>query len=68
MTRGEAMRKARLAQGYGLNELADRAGVAHGTLSYLERDISTGNIVTLELLADALGLSVDEYVGHEVIK
>lgn len=68
MTRGEHMRAARKAAGYLLNDLADEAGVSHGTLSQLERDLHAGSISTIELLADVLGISIDEYIGHEVIK
>ncbi len=60
------MRAARKKAGWLLNDLAEAAGVAHGTLSQLERDLHAGSITTIELLADTLGISIDEYVGHEV--
>lgn len=65
MTRGEAMRAARKKAGWLLKDLAEAAGVAHGTLSQLERDLHAGSITTIELLADTLGISIDEYVGHD---
>ena len=66
MTRGEHMRKARKAAGLSIPELAFKAGVSVGCLGSLECGTNNGNITTLELLADALGLSIDEYIGHKV--
>lgn len=66
MTRGEYMRAAREEAGWMMADLAAQAGVAHTTLSYLERDLHAGTINTLEMLADVLGLTIDEYVGHTV--
>lgn len=66
MTRGEAMRAARKKAGWLLNDLADAAGVSHGTLSLLEHDRHAGAISTIELLADVLCISIDEYIGREV--
>lgn len=66
MTRGENMRKAREAAGLSISELAFRAGTSVSGLGLLERGTNNGNIVTIELLADALGISIDEYIGHKV--
>ena len=66
MTRGEYMRAARKEAGWMLSDLADAAGVSRGTLSQLERDMHAGSIETIMLLADVLGLTIDEYVGHYV--
>lgn len=66
MTRGEAMRAARHRAGKTLRQLAHDTGVSHTTIYRLENDIRCGSISTIELLADALGLSIDEYTGHEV--
>lgn len=60
------MRAARKKAGWLLNDPADAAGIGRGTLSLLERDCHAGSISTIELLADVLGISIDEYVGHEV--
>lgn len=59
------MRAAREAAGIRQASLARLAGIPKMTLSRLERGKCQGNISTLELLADALGLSIDEYIGHE---
>ena len=69
MTRGETMRmwreRARLTQ----CELAKLSGISQATMCAVEIGRNSGgNLDTIELLADALGLSIDEYVGHEVIK
>lgn len=66
MTRSEYMRKARLKAGMSIPALAFKAGVSAGCLGAIERGTNNGNITTLELLADALGISIDEYIGHKV--
>lgn len=68
MTRGEAMRLAREKRGWTQLTLAQLSGVHNRMISKLERGEREGSIVTIELLADALGLSIDEYTGHEVRK
>ena len=69
MTRGETMRKWREKRGLTQPELAKLSGISQVTISALEEGRNSGgNLDTIELLADALGLSIDAYVGHEVIK
>ena len=69
MTRGETMRMHRERAGLSQPELARLSGISQVTISALEIGRNSGgNLDTIELLADALGLSIDEYVGHEVIK
>lgn len=69
MTRGEYMRKARLDAGLSIVQLSDMSGIGQTTISLLERkSLRGGWIDTIEILADALGLSIDEYIGHEVKK
>ena len=65
MTRGEHMREARLKAGLTLRELGNISGVQFVTIGRLELGKRAGSIQTIELLADALGLSIDEYTGHE---
>ncbi len=65
MTRGESMRKWRVHKGLSQTALAELSGVDTITISALEQDCKdAGTIDTIELLADALGLSIDAYVGH----
>ena len=68
MTRGEIMRMWRERAGLSQYELAELSGVTQKTIYALEHDKNNGSVTTVELLADALGLSIDEYVGHKVTK
>ena len=68
MTRGEIMRMWREKRGLTQYELAELSGVTQRTICALEHDRNNGSVTTVELLADALGLSIDEYVGHKIIK
>lgn len=68
MTRGETMRKWRVKSGLNQYELAELSGVTQKTIWALEHDKNNGSVTTVELLADAFGLSIDEYVGHKVVK
>ena len=69
MTRGEIMRMHRERAGLSQCELAKLSGISQVTISALEIGRNSGgNLDTIELLADALGLSIDEYVGHKVVK
>lgn len=64
MTIGEAARKARVGKGFSIQELSDLSGVTLNSIYRLENDRNTPLISTVELLADALQMSIDEYVGH----
>lgn len=67
MTQGEYMRKARRRAGLSLVQLSEMSGIPESTIGSLERDVNrSGTLYTIETLADALCLSIDEYVGHEV--
>ena len=69
MTRGEIMRMWRERAGLSQCELAKLSGISQVTISALEIGRNSGgNLDTIELLADALGLSIDAYVGHKIIK
>ena len=63
------MRMWREKRGLTQPELAKLSGISQVTISALEIGRNSGgNLDTIELLADALGLSIDEYVGHEIVK
>lgn len=66
MTIGEAMRAAREKAGLTRNKFAKKSGVAVSCISVYERDEFEPKISRVEILADALGISIDEYIGHEV--
>lgn len=65
-TRGAAMMRARVKAGMSRDELAEISGVSLSAISNWERDKNAPSVDVLELVADALGLSIDEYVGHKV--
>lgn len=68
MTRGQTMKKWREKSGLSQYELSELSGVTQKTIWALENNKNNGSVTTVELLADALGLSIDEYVGHKIVK
>jgi DNA-binding XRE family transcriptional regulator len=65
MTIGESMRKARKDAGMTLNELAEKSGWRSRQISTWERDRYQPRLNAVIDLADTLGISIDEYVGHK---
>ena len=63
-TIGEAMRKARCEAGIRQTKLAECSGVNAALISDYERGMRYPNVLTLVSLADALGISIDEYIGR----
>lgn len=66
MTIGESMRAARKKAGLTIRQLSERSGVTEWTISANERGITIPGVFTAIDLSDALGISVDEYIGHNV--
>lgn len=64
MTIGEAARESRRRKGISVKELAAKTGVHKNTIINFEKDRIDAKISTVELLADGLGLRIDEYIGH----
>ena len=62
---GQRLTKAREARGYTIRLLANRAGIAPGTLSRCENDHGSLNLSTATLIADELGISLDWLTGRE---
>ena len=62
----ETMTKAREAKGLTQYNLAKIAGVNPRSLIGYEAGENAPGLFNLIALADALGISIDEYVGHEV--
>ena len=56
MTIGENLRRYRLAGGWTQEALAHAAGVAHMTVSRLERDVQEPSVTVLRKLATALNV------------
>lgn len=63
-TRGGAMIRARKAAGMSRKQLAEKAGICDACLGKWERDETVPSLTGAELAADALGISLDEYVDH----
>lgn len=66
MRAGAYMKRAREAARLTQEDLAERAGVSRKTLVMIEKGGQHGNLRTIIALADALGMSIDKYIGHEV--
>ena len=64
----EAMRKAREAKGLTRYGLACRSGLNKRVIAKYELGERIPGCLNLIVLADALGISISEYVGHEVKK
>jgi transcriptional regulator with XRE-family HTH domain len=62
------MKQARLRAGLTQRALSKISGIHQQTINALENGYVQGTISTIETLADAIGISVDEYIGHVVTK
>lgn len=68
MTFGEAMRRCRLEKGFSVEKLAKFSGVSYAMICFIEEDKRNPSLITMEALADTLGVSLNEYVGWDEIK
>lgn len=68
MTIGESMRAARKKAGLTQKQLADKSGIPQPTISVIERGKYFPRLLTTIDMADALGITVDEYIGHSARK
>jgi transcriptional regulator with XRE-family HTH domain len=64
VTYGESARKARLNAGLTMKALGYLSGVDYRTIGRLERDEKLPLLHKIIAVADALGLTIDEYIGH----
>lgn len=64
-TPGDYMRYSREAAGYTLAELSDACGIGMSTLCNWESGRTLPTIALAMRVADALFISIDEYVGHK---
>lgn len=62
---GKAMRTARQEKGLTMQELADKSGVSMWSIHDYERHNHEPRLYNLVCLADALGVTLDEYIGRE---
>ena len=66
MNIGDYMREARVEALLSQEELAFRSGVCYRSLQSYEQGIANPGIKNVIKLADALGMSIDDYVGHRI--
>ena len=66
MTIGEAMRKARKRKRMTVDELAQKSGYHSKQIWSWEKDTFLPRLTAVIDIADVLGVSVDELVGHTV--
>lgn len=68
MNIAENMKNARKRIGYTQKELAKIAGVQVAIVCNLENGRTESRLSTIIKLADALGISIDEYIGRNAEK
>lgn len=64
-TSGAIARRHRILSGLSTVELAERAGVSSSCIAKYERNKGGLNAFTAVCLAQALGMSVEKYLGYE---
>lgn len=63
---GKSIKVNRMAQNLTQKQLAQKIGVTHAAISYWENGINIPNVKDCWLLADALGITIDELVGRDL--
>lgn len=63
---GKSIKVNRIAQNYTQKQLAQKVGVTHAAISYWENGVNIPNVKDCWLLADALGITIDELVGRDL--
>lgn len=64
---GQRLQKARRAAGFTQQDLCQKSGLSYSTLAKIERGaIKSPSIFTVQQVAAALGIGVDELLGNEV--
>lgn len=63
---GKSIKMNRMTQNYTQKQLAQKIGVTHAAISYWENGINIPNVKDCWLLADALGITIDELVGRDL--
>lgn len=66
MTLGESARKARKDAGLTQNKLSEISGVGASTIFSIESADRNPAVLTVEALAMALGISMEEYIGSNI--
>lgn len=65
-TIGQSIRQHRKKAKLTIKELAEKTGYCYNHIQGIEKDEHTPKITTVIDIADLLGVSIDELVGHEV--
>ena len=63
---GKSIKVNRIAQNYTQKQLAQKIGVTHAAISYWENGVNIPNVKDCWLLADALGITIEELVGRDL--
>lgn len=63
---GKSIKVNRIAQNYTQKQLAQKIGVTHAAISYWENGVNIPNVKDCWLLADALGITIDELVWRDL--
>ena len=63
---GKSIKINRIAQNHTQKQLAQKIGVTHAAISYWENGVNIPNVKDCWLLADALGITIDELVGRDL--
>lgn len=63
---GKSIKVNRIAQNYTQKQLAQKIDVTHAAISYWENGVNIPNVKDCWLLADALGITIDELVGRDL--
>ena len=67
-TIGNNMRLARKKTNLTLMKLAELSGISYQVINRYETDKTVPGVDKVEILADVLGISIDEYIGHDAKK
>jgi transcriptional regulator with XRE-family HTH domain len=62
---GDNIRMIREQQGYSMNALAKKAGIAYATLNAIERSTKSPSIDTISLLSEALNIPISYLLGEK---
>jgi transcriptional regulator with XRE-family HTH domain len=62
---GQRLHAIRLQNGLSQRELARRAGLTHGTVSFIERNKISPSIGTMRQILDCLGLTLSDFFARE---
>lgn len=62
---GRRLQEIREERGLSQRELARRAGLTHGTISFIERDKISPSIGTMRQILDCLGLTLSDFFARE---